>query len=1090
MPSARNLRRSTLGLLACLGLAGLGIHCGPDRSGTPAKESTAVETDKKVQIEDKGPLEPGQVIPGELRGRKGHRYQIALQAGQYVHVVVEQKGVDVSAQLFSPTGEGGLLIDSPGGAQGPESVHDVVEVAGNYPLEIVCEEGDPGIYEARVEVRAATDLDRKRVAAERRFFDAEELRRAESWAKAREAYREVLADFQEIGAEERVADSWFRIGWMSKELGEGTDAVEGFDRARTLYARLGRWADEATMLNFLGDLQYQSGDFQKSLETGRQALEIVRNLGDRELETAFLISVGNSHVALGEVAKGLELFRQALALAEERKDLNNQWLAQFGVGQSLTYQGRLAPARDALERAQALQGKVSDVSRRNRAAVLLLLANIDQREEKLDDAQTRLEQALELQRASQDRNGQAATLNSLGTVLLLSDATRNAQAATEMFQQSLALCRATKNRDGEANALLSLGRAAYEQGRDREAVTFHEQAARIFQEIGDRTGEVSTLFGSARALNRLKDFTGARERLSKVAADVESMRSESASLDLRTGYFATKQHYYDLYIDVLMSLHEQAPGQGWDAKALEMHERRRARGLLDSLASTEIRRGAAPELAAREQDLQSRINALAYAAQQGGQTREAETQQRDLLLALDQVRTEIAEHASRSVTLTPAEPLSLSRIQQEVLDPESLLLVYSLGSERSFVWCIPHEGPMVSRVLIWKGKQIEGTAQLAHRALSRRGRTHADGQWLSTLSRMLLEPIQDQLGTVRLIIVTEGALEMIPFAALPDPRTEGNETKPLIARHEIVHLPSASALALLREKTRNRSLAPRRVAVVASPVFSPDDPRLTGTAHSAAGEATRLPEDVERSVRDLGIDFTPLPATEREAAIVRELIPDRSLRWEALGFQANREMVMSGELRRYRVLHFATHGLLHPSSPELSGLVLSLYDEKGNPRKDGFLRSYEIAAMDLPAELVVLSACQTGAGKEVRGEGPMTLTRSFMEAGARRVVSSLWNVSDSGTAELMRRFYQALVLYGLRPAQALRCSQLSMLDNERLNDPYYWAPFIFQGDWVLDPKAPGGGIETRATGTDPGVKSDSSLPPPGMAREARCPKLG
>lgn len=1089
MPSARNLYRSILGLVCCLGLAGPGLRCGPDRPAAPAKEGTAVEADKELRMEDKGRLEPGQVIPGNLKGGEGHRYQIEMQAGQYVHVVVEQKGVDVAVQLFTPTGEGRPVVDSPNGANGPESVHDIVEIAGSYPLEIVCADGEPGVYEARIEARrAATDLDRKRVAAERRFLEAEDLRRAESWVKAREVYRETLAVFQEIGEEGREADAWFRIGWMNKELSERADASAAFERAQTLYAKLGRQAEEATMLNYLGTLQYQSGEIQKSLDTRRQGLEIVRAVGDRELEAALLTSLGNSHVALGEVSKALELFRSALALAEEGRDLNNQWLAQFGIGHVLIYQGRLEPARDALKRAQALQDKVG-VSRRDRAAVLLLLANIDQREERLDDARGHLEEALDLQRNSRDRDGEAATLNSLGTVVLLSDP-EHAETAAEMFRQSLILCRETGNRDGEANALLSLGRAAYEMKKDREAVTFHEQSAAIFQEIGDRAGEVSTLFGSARALNRLEDFAGAHERLNKVAAGVESMRSESASVNLRTGYFATKQHYYDLHLDVLMNLHQKEPDKDWDAKALEMHERRRARGLMDALALGEIRRGVAPELAAREQELQARINGLAVALEQGVQSKAVETQQRDLLLEIDRVRTEITERASRSMKLTPAEPLSPSRIQGEVLDKESLLLVYSLGSERSFLWCIPPEGPLESYVLEGKGEWIQDMAHQAHRELSRRGQTDSDRRWLARLSQTLLGPVKDRLGTARLIIVTEGALEAVPFAALPDPTVEGSKTQPLIAQHEIVHLPSASTLAILRQKTKNRVYAPRRVAVVANPVFTPDDPRLTGIVRSDGGDTARLPEDVERSARDLGIDFAPLPATEREAEILRELIRDKSLRFEALGFEANRETILSGELRRYRVLHFATHGLLHPSSPELSGLVLSLYDEKGNPRKDGFLRSYEISALDLPAELVVLSACQTGAGKEVRGEGPATLTRSFMEAGARRVISSLWNVSDNGTAELMRRFYQGLVLYGLRPAQALRCSQLSMLDDARLKDPYYWAPFIFQGDWVLDPNAPGGGIETRATGTNPGVKSDSSLPPPGLAREARCPKLG
>jgi CHAT domain-containing protein len=155
---------------------------------------------------------------------------------------------------------------------------------------------------------------------------------------------------------------------------------------------------------------------------------------------------------------------------------------------------------------------------------------------------------------------------------------------------------------------------------------------------------------------------------------------------------------------------------------------------------------------------------------------------------------------------------------------------------------------------------------------------------------------------------------------------------------------------------------------------------------------------------------------------------------------------MSADLGRYRIVHLATHGVLNAEQPELSGLVLSLVDEQGRPQ-DGFLGLHEVYDLNLPAELVVLSACQTGLGKEIRGEGLVGLTRGFMYAGAERVLASLWNVNDSATARLMKLFYEGIFSKGLSPAAALRAAQLELSKRSQWRSPYYWAAFVLQGEW-------------------------------------------
>jgi len=279
-----------------------------------------------------------------------------------------------------------------------------------------------------------------------------------------------------------------------------------------------------------------------------------------------------------------------------------------------------------------------------------------------------------------------------------------------------------------------------------------------------------------------------------------------------------------------------------------------------------------------------------------------------------------------------------------------------------------------------------------------------------------------------------------------DGRRSTDNYIPLIVDHEIVSLPSASVLAALRQEVGDRLPAAKAVAVLADPVFSRDDSRVSRAGQTSAARNQSLPSDVLRSAEESGLkDFVRLRFSRAEADAVARLVPE-SQRLEAVDFVANRATATSADLNQYRIVHFATHGLINSRHPELSGIVLSLVDQKGRPQ-NGFLRLNEIYNLRLNAELVVLSACQTALGKEIKGEGLIGLTRGFMYAGAPRVVASLWRIDDRATAELMARFYRAMLKDGLRPAAALRAAQVSMWKDNRWSGPHYWAAFIIQGEW-------------------------------------------
>jgi CHAT domain-containing protein len=421
-----------------------------------------------------------------------------------------------------------------------------------------------------------------------------------------------------------------------------------------------------------------------------------------------------------------------------------------------------------------------------------------------------------------------------------------------------------------------------------------------------------------------------------------------------------------------------------------------------------------------------------------------------------QVQASIRKTSPQYAALTRPQPLGLKEIQQQ-LDPGTLLLEYSLGDERSYLWAVTPDS--LKTYVLPKRAEIQTVAQKVYETLIARSVTKletpaqrktriadADAEFekkATELSRMILEPAATELGSKRLVIVAEGALQYVPFAALSVPSAA---YQPLIVRHEVISLPSASAFAVQRANLANREVAPKTLAVIADPVFSLGDPRVRPGAQPVAQVATRSLEHTPAAASSGGqLSIARLPFTRTEADQILAVARAGS-NLKALDFRANRAIATSGELSKYRYVHFATHGYLDTARAGLSAIVLSLYDENGKPQ-DGFLRAHDIYNLKLPAELVVLSACETGLGKDVRGEGLEGLTRGFMYAGARRVVVSLWNVNDRATATLMQRLYAGMLRSNKTPAAALRAAQIEMLRSGQWQAPYYWAAFVMQGEW-------------------------------------------
>ncbi|WP_199297723.1 tetratricopeptide repeat protein [Funiculus sociatus] len=960
---------------------------------------------------------------------------------------------------------------------------------------------------------AATEEDATRAAAGRAYKEGDQLYQqgtAESLRQAIAKLNEALPLYQAVGDKKGEAVTLLGIGKIYDALGEKQKALEFYNQSLPLRRATGDKVGEGVTLNNIGRVYSDLGEKQKALEFYNQSLPLRRATGDKVGEGATLNNIGLVYDDLGEKQKALEFYNQSLPLRRatgdkvgEARTLNNIGRVYSDLGEkqkALEFYNQSLPLRratgDKVGEGVTLNniGRVySDLGEKQKALEFynqslplrratgdkvgegVTLNNIGGVYDALGEKQKALEfynQSLPLRRATGDKAVEARTLNNIGGVY---DALGEKQKALEFYNQSLPLSRATGDKAVEARTLNNIGGVYDALGEKQKALEFYNQSLPLSRATGDKAVEGVTLYNVAYLERNRGNLNEAFIQMEAAIEIFEKLRTNVASQQLRASYFATVQNYYKFYIDLLMQLHKQQPSKGFDALALNASERAKARNLLELLteANVNIRSRGDSELIKQERTFQQQLNAaeqsrvkLLEGSYNNKQLAEIKKQIESLLTELDRVQAQVRvkNPAYAAISQPGAFTLNLQQIQQQVLDDNTLLLEYSLGEERSYLWAVTKTG--ITSYELPKRADIEATAKEFYNQLKSETGSLESGM---KLSQILLSPIANQLSNKRLLIVSDGALQSIPFAALPIKKTspptpplqgEGSNHAPpslqgkgagglgftpLLVQNEIVSLPSASTLGVLRSQLKGRAPAAKTVAVLADPIFTSDDKRLTSQPQQSN---TTIARDAKRSAEEAcrTSDLERLEYSSKEAEQILKLVP-ASQHLQALGSKASHATATSPDLAQYRMVHFATHGCVNEEQPQLSGLVLSLFDDKGNPTNNGFLRLHDIYNLNLPAELVVLSACETGLGKDVKGEGLIGLTRGFMYAGAKRVAVSLWRVNDVATSKLMEKYYQQMLDKGLNPVAALRAAQIEMWQTEQWKAPYYWAAFVVQGEW-------------------------------------------
>lgn len=645
--------------------------------------------------------------------------------------------------------------------------------------------------------------------------------------RAQAALEEALALWQELGRDPEQASTLGNLGLLAHLRGDFPVALERYREALDGQRRADNQGEVATLLLNIGSVHSQLGEAAAALDDERRSLELFRRLGDLRGEVDALNNLAVLHRRMGEPEESLRLYDRVRELAKRLGDRASEARALNNQGSVYAVLGQSDRAASFLERALILRRELADL--RGEQVTLTGLGEVEQRRGDQVAARRYLEEALLVSRRLGSSRDEIRILGNLGLVL----ARLGDPAAGSCFNRARELLGNREDPLAEASLLQRQGEASLAASEPERALPPLERALALWRQVGNETGQVLALTALGHGERLAGRLPQARRYLAGALQLIESLRTELANPDLRATFVSSRRAAHLLLVDVLMQLHAAQPGAGYDREALEVSELARGRRLGDLLAEAgvELWRAIPGDLAEHRRDLVRRLSLLTRRQQliSTGALRPGAREDlggviADLCTELDLVDSEIHGMGPRGAALAPAKPPTVDQMQA-LLDHETALLHYALGEERSYLWVVTSEG-VHSRVLPPRGG-IEAVARRVHQEMGvlitdrQRGEDSAS----HTLAEQILDPawpLLDGIGVRRLAVLPDGALHYVPFAALPLP---GGGL--VVDRFELVRLPSAAVLSALRSGGGAPPAEPR-LAILADPVFSLDDPRLGG----------------------------------------------------------------------------------------------------------------------------------------------------------------------------------------------------------------------------------------------------------------------
>jgi CHAT domain-containing protein len=832
-------------------------------------------------------------------------------------------------------------------------------------------------------------------------------------------------------------------------------AGECAEHARELSRKAGDKSSEAMALVYLGAALGYQGRLNEAYDEGKQTLAVAQESGDKKMLEQALNNLASVAGGLGRYEESVATFYTCLDIAREINDPVMEYMSLLNVGEAYSRSGEPDRAEHPLKEALKLAGELDHGDEKSKARskkgtemALLNLAGMESARGRYAAALRYFEEV----HASQPSTPLWA-ISALQGMANSNQLLARPQDAIPLFEQALALAEKSSGGAQIASITSDLGVSQEAIGQLDAALASQYKALNMVHAAGgDRDSEWQIESHIGHVLRAMGRNAEALEHYQASIAGIERLRSVALnSEEGRAGVLAKSHATYSQTADLLVDLHR-------DADAFAVAERGRARAFLDMLA---LARGSlpddlTPEQAKREQVLLASVSSAQKELWKGGvSAKEEQRRKADLNSAeenLGAFRVELRHSNPRYASIRYPEPVDVGQVQSELLDDKTVLAEFLLGDKRSLAWLITRDGLTVASLP--PREKIQNEIREYRRLLGDKASVLTLGSSLekidlqgAALYRTLLAPIRQAIPAGdALIIVPDGLLNYLPFETLVtgSHRDASGEVWPTYAlqKYRFAYAPSASALLAVRTMNSQASHWDKTLLAFGDPLLQP----LGKTA--PASETVRSSPSAGRTASydaylERGFSTARLPFTREEVLSIGRLFPSVQ-RQLYLGASATEDAVKTEDLSKYRYIHFATHGFLDEAAPDRSGI---LFSRDPASQQIGVLQAGEIMRLRLDADLVTLSACSTGLGQLVTGEGILGLTRAFFYAGARNLTVSLWNVNDSATSTLMQTFY-AQLNHGTSKPEALRRAKLQLLNGPDLawKNPYFWGAFVLVGD--------------------------------------------
>ncbi|MFQ6082908.1 MAG: tetratricopeptide repeat protein [Candidatus Aminicenantia bacterium] len=874
------------------------------------------------------------------------------------------------------------------------------------------------------------------------YQQAEKYLNSGKYSQALNYYEQALETIIKTDSKNEQAKCLRSIGATYWYLGNYLKSSQYYLQALDLAKQTGNKEEQTKCLRNIGLVYWNLGDYPEALKYYQQALDISRETGDKKGQGKCLISIGMIFRKTGNYIKALKYYDQALEIFRKIGDKINEGRCLNSVGIIYWYLGNYTKALEYYKQALNIVRRINDKQEEGR-----ILNNIGIIYRHLDDYPKALEyysQALKITQQTGDKKDEGRWLNNLGNVYFDQG---NYEQSLNYYQQSLNLLQGINDRASMANLANNLG-LVYTQLNDySRAIEYCQQALKISQETGQSHILWEAYFDLAQAYEKQGEYDLAFKHYEKAIKVVESLRNRIQLADYKSGFLRDKIEVYHAVINLLAKLNQNRPSEEYDKLAFNYAERGKARAFLDALAESklEIEKGVDPKLLAREKEIMQEISRT-YTDLVNSNLSEVERKemlaQLDLLEdKLEEIKRELIQKSPAYARLKYPEPITLDQAQKELLDGKSAFLEYSLGKENSYLFVVTKNNFKMIQLPSQKKTEKQVSNYLSFISLPPTSSNKSDLEAVYSsgynLFKTLIFPALGEIeGKNKLYIIPDGILNYLPFETLilearSKKQKAGKEIRYLIQNYEIAYIPSGSVLReIIAREERKPVRRQKDLLAVGDPVFGKAE--FTGNKE----------QFIIRSLySDAGFKFDRLKFSGIEVNKIASLFSKKK-RDVYLRKEAKEEMIKLNDLKKYKILHFATHGFIDDAKPTRSAVVLTLDED---PTEDGFLQMREIFNLDLKADLVTLSACQTGLGKFIRGEGIVGFSRAFFYAGASSVLMTLWTVNDQAAAQFMERFY-----FHLKSSQpklkALRKVKLEMINSKTaLAHPYYWAGFIISG---------------------------------------------